>query len=113
MLQSLVGLIVYARDFDGALKFFRDGLGAPLALDSHGQIKAHYETMLGQTHLALFPGAPRLVPSFRVARLDVALAAVEERGIKVLLPPLDLGEGMRVAGVAGPDGAEIRLIEIP
>ncbi len=110
--HSLAGLIVYGEKPGSLLSFYRDQLGIPLALAKHGRIAEHYEAMLEHSHVALFRGAPRIVPSFRVADLDAALAAAEARGATRALDPLDLGEGKRVAGLRGPDGFEIRLIEI-
>jgi predicted enzyme related to lactoylglutathione lyase len=110
--QSLAGLIVYNQKPESLLGFYRDQLGIPLALAKHGRLAEHYEAMLDHSHVALLPGAPRLVPSFRVPDLDAALAYAEARGARPLMAPLDLGEGKRVAGLGGPDGFEIRLIEI-
>jgi hypothetical protein len=110
--QSLAGLIVYSDKPESLLGFYRDQLGLPLALAKHGRLAEHYEAMLDHSHVALLPGPPRLVPSFRVADLDAALAFAEARGAGRALAPLDLGEGKRVAGLGGPHGFEIRLIEI-
>jgi len=110
--QSLAGLIVYSGNPESLLSFYRDQLGIPLAPARHGKIAEHYEAVLEHSHVALFAGEPRIVPSFRVADLGAALAAAEARGAMRALDPLDLGEGKRVAGLRGPDGFEIRLIEI-
>jgi hypothetical protein len=112
MLDSIAGLVVYSGDVAGALSFYRDQMGIPLALARHGGIKDHYEAALRNSHVAIFPGAPRLVPSFRVANLTQALMAAENRGAARVFGPMDLGEGKRVAGVSAPDGFEIRMIEI-
>jgi predicted enzyme related to lactoylglutathione lyase len=110
--KSLAGLIVYNERPESLLAFYRDQLGIPLALSAHGGMREHYEASLDHSHVALLPGAPRLVPSFRVVDLDAALAYAKARGAAEVLSPLDLGEGKRVAGLGGPDGFEIRLIEI-
>ncbi len=110
--QSLAGLIVYSDNPENLLEFYRDQLGIPLALAKHGRITEHYEALLDHSHVALLQGRPGLVPSFRVADLDAALASAEGRGASRVFGPLDLGEGKRVAGLGGPDGSEIRLIEV-
>ena len=110
--HSLAGLIVYSQRPESLLAFYRDQLGIPLMLARHGRLAEHYEATLKHSHVALLPGAPRIVPSFRVADLDAALAAAEAHGATRALDPLDLGEGKRVAGLRGPDGFEIRMIEI-
>ena len=109
--QSLAGLIIYGEKPGSLLSFYRDQLGIPLALAWHGRLAEHYEAALEHSHVALLPGAPRIVPSFRVADLNAALAAAETRGATIALKPLDLGEGKRVAGLRGPDGFEVRMIE--
>ena len=90
----------------------RDQLGLPLAPARHGRIIEHYEALLEHSHVALFAGAPRIVPSFRVADLDAALAAAEARGATRALDPLDLGEGKGSRVFAARTDFEIRLIEI-
>jgi hypothetical protein len=94
------------------LGFYRDRLGIPLALTTHGSVREHYEAAIGETHVALLPGRPRLVPSFRVADLAAALAGAEGGGAIRVFGPLELGGGKRVAGLAGPDGFEVRVVEI-
>jgi hypothetical protein len=110
--HSLAGLIVYGDRPQDLLSFYRDQLGLPLALARHGTIKDHYEATLQHSHVALLQGPPRIVPSFRVDDLDAALASAEGRGARKVFGPLDLGEGKRVAGLGGPDGFEVRMIEI-
>ena len=110
--HSLAGLIIYGEKPESLLSFYRDQLGIPLALAKHGRLADHYEATLEHSHVALLPGAPRIVPSFRVANLDAALTAAEAQGATRALDPLDLGEGKQVAGLRGPDGFEVRLIEI-
>jgi hypothetical protein len=110
--HSLAGLIIYNEKPESLLSFYRDQLDIPLALHKHGRLTEHYEASLEHSHVALLPGKPRMVPSFRVADLNAALAAAEERGAIRALDPLDLGGCKRVAGLRGPDGFEIRLIEI-
>jgi hypothetical protein len=73
--SSLAGLTVYGEKPGSLLSFYRDQPG--LALARHRWIAEHYEAMLEHSHVALFPGAPRIVPSFRVADLDAALAPCE------------------------------------
>lgn len=110
--QSLVGLGVYSDDPAAPLAFFRDQLGVPLALHNHGPVKPHHEALIGGTHIALFKGKPRLVPVFHVADLAGTLAVAEARGAVRAYGPAELGEGKRIAALAGLDGFEIRLIEI-
>jgi hypothetical protein len=80
--HSLARLIVYGEKRGSLLSFYRDQPGLPLALARHGRIAEHYEAMLEHSHVALFPGAPRIAPSFRVADLDAALAPCEIKGRK-------------------------------
>jgi catechol 2,3-dioxygenase-like lactoylglutathione lyase family enzyme len=111
-LEKLTGLVIYSADVPAALAFYREQLGLPLAAASHGPIKQHHEALIGQTHVALWPGKPRLVPVFRVPSLAPALAACEARGARRSCDPIALGEGKTVVGLVGADGFEVRLIEI-
>jgi catechol 2,3-dioxygenase-like lactoylglutathione lyase family enzyme len=111
-IDCLTGMVIYSPDVAAALAFYRDQLGLPLTAARHGNLKEHHEGLVGQTHIALWPGAARLVPVFRVQRLAPALEQCEARGARRSFGPLALGEGKTVVGIGGVDGFEVRLIEI-
>ena len=52
-----------------------------------------------------------ITPVFRVQNLKASAADLRAKGVQVLLKPFAIGEGMRVAAFADPDGNEFRLIE--
>jgi hypothetical protein len=79
--HSLAGLI-YGEKRGSLLSFYRGQPGLPLALARHGRIAEHYEAMIEHSRVALFPGAPRIAPSFRVAAPGAALAPCEIKGRK-------------------------------
>jgi catechol 2,3-dioxygenase-like lactoylglutathione lyase family enzyme len=111
-IETLTGLVIYSPDVPAALSFYREQLGLPLMAARHGNLKEHHEGLVGRTHVALWPGAARLVPVFRVPRLAPALEQCEARGARRCFSPIALGEGKTVVGLAGADGYEVRLIEI-
>jgi predicted enzyme related to lactoylglutathione lyase len=57
------------------------------------------------------PGGP-ITPVFRVRDLEASTADFQAKGVGVVLKPFAIGEGMRVAAFADPDGNVFRLIEI-
>ncbi len=48
---------------------------------------------------------------FRVADLDAAAAELKKRGAEFMLEPMSLGEGVKIAFVAGPDNVMIELTQ--
>jgi len=93
--------------------FYRRALGLPLQATRHGTVQEHFEGILGGVHFAVLRAHARLggpiVPVFRVADLEAATAALRAGGVEIVLKPLDLGEGKRVAAFADPDGNVVRL----
>ena len=111
-IETLAGIVIYSPALETALAFYRDQLGLPLVAAAHGPVKRHHEGLIGQTHVALWPGPARIVPVFRVSQLSATLALCEERGMRRSFGPIALGEGKVVSGLCAPDGEEVRLIEI-
>jgi predicted enzyme related to lactoylglutathione lyase len=97
-------------------EFYRRELGLPLASTTHGTVPEHFEGLLSGVHIAVLPARPGLggpiVPVFRVESAEAATADMRARGVEVLMKPLDIGEGKRVAAFADIDGNAFRLIEI-
>jgi len=46
---------------------------------------------------------------FRVADLDASAVELKEKGAEFLMEPMELGEGVKIAFVSGPDGVMIEL----
>lgn len=104
-------------------EFYREQLGIPLEMSSHGPIREHWEGWLGQPanggiHIAVLkgPGAsPRaggVAPTFRVRELQAAAAALVHQGTEQVHRIADIGEGKRVASFRDPDGNVFRLLEL-
>lgn len=97
-------------------EFYRRELGVPLERHTHGAPVEHFECDWNGVHFAVLPanvapGGP-ITPVFRVRNLKASTADFRTKGIEVLLKPFAIGEGMRVAAFADPDGNAFRLIEI-
>lgn len=131
---------VRVSDLERSLAFYRDGLGLrvifDVSLDGPGldAVTAGSGTR-GRMVGCLVPGsgvtvellqlpapadaAPRSRPatgytniSLTVSDLDAAHRALEERGLRPLQRPVEVG-GVRMFFVADPDGTPIELIEFP
>ena len=113
--MKLSALTFQSNDSARLADFYRDVVGLPLRLDQHGAVTPHYEGDLNDIHFAILPtnvasGSP-VVPVFRVRDLTAAMAQLCGQGVEQVLKPLNLGEGMTVAGFKDPDGNVFRLIE--
>jgi len=113
---SFSALTMHSKDPVRLAEFYRDALGLPHAIHSHGTLGAHYEGGLGGVHFAVWQASPAVggpfVPVFRVANLDAELARLCGRGVEARHKPLDIGEGKRVVTLSDPDGNGFRLIEV-
>lgn len=110
--QSLAGLVLYGEAAPELVAFYRDRLGIALAPATHGKVKEHHEGQIGSTHMAVWPGAARFVPVFRVDSAARAATELADSPCRQLHPVLELGEGKRIVSFTDPAGNEFRLIEI-
>jgi predicted enzyme related to lactoylglutathione lyase len=115
ILRAVAGVIVSSDQPHGLAGFYRDVLGIDLEGTDHGPA-AHYHGMIGKTFVAILPrsigGDQAVTPSFAVHDVDAAVAALTARGAELALPPIDIGDGKRVAIVRDPDGNALRLVEL-
>ena len=116
MALSFSALTMHSNDPVRLAEFYRDAVGLPLAIHSHGTLGAHYEGGLSGVHFAIWQASPAVggpfVPVFRVASLDGELSRLTARGVVARHKPLDIGEGKRVITLSDPDGNGFRLIEL-
>ena len=88
---QMVGL--FTDHFDDAVRFYRDGLGVPLEVDSHGDYH-HADCSFHDPyfHFAIFPneGAPGTKPThvaFAVTDCEAALRQTCDFGGRILIEP--------------------------
>ena len=113
----MIGL--FSDHFDDAVRFYRDGLGVPLEVDSHGDYHhADYSFHEPYFHFAIFPneGAPGTKPmhiGFDVADCKAALRQAREFGGKTRIEPRDVtyGGGGISCEVLDPDGNHVELFQ--
>lgn len=111
---SLAGIILYSPEPENLAKFYKEVIGIPFELQSHGKIKEHFECLFGNIHFAILKRKEAtvvnsIVPSFRVDNLK---QFIETKGLKTLHQFIDLGEGKMVTSISDVDGNMIRLIQL-
>ena len=98
--------------------FYRQHLGIPFRMESHGPMLHHLEAFLGDVHFAVLKGPARSpetggpAPTFRVSDLDAFVESLRSAGIALRRKVMDLGDGKRLAQFLDPDGNTFSLIEI-
>src|SRR5205807_1223126 len=111
-------------DMGRSAAFYRDTLGLPLKFESPGW--SEFQT--GDTTLALHHAAPKAEGGggaqggptagtcslgFSTADLDAAVAELQSRGARFVMPPTDQpGEGIRLAVCIDPDGLAISFAQM-
>jgi predicted enzyme related to lactoylglutathione lyase len=114
----MVGL--YVRDFDAALRFYREVLGIPLGVDSHGDYHhADYSFHEPYFHFAIFPistGRPAgdVHLSFSVEDCLDAFSRAVAAGAPVRREPgrVSYSGGGWSAEVLDPDGNEVEFFQL-
>jgi predicted enzyme related to lactoylglutathione lyase len=110
--KGLSGLILASPNPNQLAGFYQKVLGIPLELRSHGGFGDHWECDFDDVHFAVLKQGPStgqdnpIVPSFYVDNIE---AFVEEHGLVLSYPLMNLGEGNFVGEISDPDGNPIRL----
>ncbi len=111
----LAGLVINSANPEALAHFYRESLGAPFELQSHGTIKEHFECDFAGVHFAILKRKTNVgsafIPSFACANLEEALADLAAHAIKPLHPIIELGAGKRVSSIADPEGNVFRLFQ--
>jgi predicted enzyme related to lactoylglutathione lyase len=111
----LAGLIINSEQPEALARFYRDALGVPFTLQSHGPIRDHYECELAGVHFAILKrktlAGGAFVPSFACSDLELALADLTAHQVKPLHPIIELGDGKRVCSIADGAGNILRLFQ--
>lgn len=116
--------LYYVDDMDAALGFYRDALGGMQTFQFPAEgAPEHVELRIGEVVIGItrreavremaLPAPTAGHPGELVVRCDSVDAAVEflrERGVSVLMEPIDHVAGHRRAYVADPDGNWVALI---
>lgn len=115
-IESLSAIVFTSPDPDRLADFYRTRLGIPFVHESHGPMKDHIETWIGDVHVAIRKGSAHagggVSPTFRVKRIDEIVSSLARAGVAAMHKVADIGEGKRLASFRDPDGNVFRLIEI-
>lgn len=113
--KGLGGVLFSSNDTGRLAKFYKEVIGLPLELNSHGGSHAHWECDLDGIHLAVLPpwGARErnrpstsVIPSFIVEDIQ---ASIDHHKLIALHPIMKLDEGKFVVTISDVDGNAIRL----
>lgn len=109
--RGLAGLIFYSNDPERLAQFYKDVIGIPFQLQTHGKIREHFECSYHHVHFAILKRKEQehsnhVVPSFRV---DDITQFVEHHNLSTLHPTIELGGDSRIASISDVDGNMIRL----
>ena len=112
---GLGGVIFSSQDPDRLAKFYREVIGLPLELNSHGGLQEHWECDFQGIHFAVMAPwggegqrepSSAIIPSFVVADIQ---AFIDHHKLQTLHPIMKLDEGKYVVTIADVDGNAIRL----
>jgi predicted enzyme related to lactoylglutathione lyase len=121
--MSVSAITITSNDPERLAAFYREQLGIPLEVSSHGPMKQHYEGWLGSpeqggVHVAVLKGrgpgadAGGAAPTFRVRGIEAFVSTLPENGAALVHRVADLGEGKRLVSFRDPDGNIFRLIDL-
>jgi lactoylglutathione lyase len=111
--------MIYTRNVDASLEFYRDKLGFKLIEEAKapfGSVYARLKAPAGNSSIALHllergasfqPGAVRLY--FEVRNLEAVCKRLEKQGVKFSKPPAVMPWGWTHAYLDDPDGHEVSL----
>ncbi|MCG8330289.1 MAG: hypothetical protein MI974_21505 [Chitinophagales bacterium] len=110
--EGLGGLIFSSAVPDQLAKFYREVIGIPLELNSHGGLPEHWECDYQGIHYAILPAWSKedntnsIIPSFVVKDIETFIL---QHKLETLHPIMKLDEGRYVVTTKDIDGNAIRL----
>ncbi len=113
--SGLGGVLFSSKDPDRLAKFYKEVIGLPLELNSHGGFQSHWECDMGGIHFAVLPPwgeegqlrpSTAIIPSFVVADIQ---AFIDHHKLQALHPIIKLDEGRFVVTISDVDGNAVRL----
>ena len=120
MIRDIVATVLFVRDLDRCVAFYRDTLGLEVNnSDAHSagfQMKGIYFILLNTSAAASLigsdeheleikiEGGPRGLLAAEVEDVDAAYEKLSARGVAFLRPPTDQSWGLRTAHFADPEG---------
>jgi catechol 2,3-dioxygenase-like lactoylglutathione lyase family enzyme len=120
-INSVAAVLLISDAPERMLEFYRDGLGAPLEDEQHGETHLHWGCELGQVHFAIHPkgnfsdldrignGAMRV--AFGTDDIAGLAERVARRGDPIVFEPKDLG-WCKMMGVRDPDGNVVEVVQM-
>ncbi len=109
--NGLGGLIFESPNPDRLASFYKETLGLPLELRTHGGLYEHWECDYNNIHFAILKASEvfdgnRIVPSFIVEDIE---KLVSDHNLTLEEDILPLGRGSFVGRIKDPDGNRIHL----
>lgn len=118
MFRRIMATVLFVRDLDRGMAFYRDTLGLEVQGRDADSVAFRMENvyfqllsvsaaadLLGEDATALkLDGGPRVLLAAGVEDVDAAYEALKARGVTFLRPPTDQFWGLRTAHFADPDG---------
>ena len=120
MVRNIIATVLFVRDLDRCLTFYRDTLGLEVQQsDPHGatfRMKDLYFLLLDVSEAASLigseerelkikiEGGPRGLLAASVEDVDAAYELLQAKGVPFLRPPTDQSWGLRTAHFADPEG---------
>ncbi|QHV95371.1 VOC family protein [Spirosoma endbachense] len=110
--KGLSGMIMSSAEPERLVKFYKEVLGIPLALNRHGNMPEHWECEYNGIHYAVLKRKSNEQPNENIV-LSFAVDDIENfvatHDIKLIHPIMDLGEGAYIASFKDPDGNTLRF----
>ena len=118
MVRKIVATVLFVRDLDKCLTFYRDTLGLEMQESDPNSaafkmdniyflllsVPAAADLIRKEAHTLVIEGGPRGLLAAEVENVDAAFEALTARGVMFLRPPTSQPWGMRTAHFADPEG---------
>lgn len=119
-IEFLSAVLLVSKHPERLAGFYRDVIGVPLEDEQHDETLPHWGCTLGEIHFAIHPvedfpdhrvGVGSVKLAFTVFDLNSLVRKLEEKGVRLLYPPKDMGFFLSTA-VEDPDGNFVEFTQL-
>lgn len=117
LVESIGAVLLFSREPQGLVAFYRETLGLPLEEEAHPGAPRHFGCTVGDVRFAIHSSGlnqrqPGMAFSLTTLDLDGLLESLRRKGIQPLHRPIEMGGGAKRVTISDTDGNMVSLVQL-